>query len=399
MDYQLYGTAGKRSISIIFADGEIANVNDTHPHFEDVVQAVTVSHDEVNEEAIRQFLKPALVAGNKLSRFSDRITFTENQIYFDGDSVDGSVANHIRRFIEEGRHINEYKYLVRFLEKAYTNPSVTSRDSLYDYLQRHNFAITKDGDIVAYKGVDRAGLSIHSGVAIVNDVVMNGKIPNAVGSVIEMSRSKVDDDTGVGCSHGLHAGTYEYARNFGQGRLLKVLINPRDVVSVPKDCNWQKIRTCRYTVLEESDFEWTEAVWGDEDYDEEEDNDFDDDTWDDDQDDWSENDEEEAPVATPVTVAPAATAPRTEFKLVPFADTAEVIQSAIDNKEKVAFLYVTVAGETRDVTGFEPEYVNLSTGTVVGGNINDEYRSYRLSGITDAVAYKSGETAVGGFGF
>jgi hypothetical protein len=29
-----------------------------------------------------------------------------------------------------------------------------------------------------------------------------------------------------------------------------VSVNPRDVVSVPKDCGYQKLRTCRYTVLD-----------------------------------------------------------------------------------------------------------------------------------------------------
>jgi hypothetical protein len=35
--------------------------------------------------------------------------------------------------------------------------------------------------------------------------------------------------------------------------VVKVKINPRDVVSVPRDCDFQKLRTCRYEVLAEID--------------------------------------------------------------------------------------------------------------------------------------------------
>lgn len=405
MDYQIYSTDGKRSISLITSKGEVINVSDTHPNFVEIVQGITNPTEDFTEDYVITLTQPALVAGAKMSRLSDRISFTQNQIYFDGDAVDSAVAKHILRFISEDRHVNEYKYLVNFLDKLYTNPSEASRNSLYEYLDRHNFAITPSGDIIAYKGVNRDGSSIHSGQAIVNDVVMNGHIPNAVGSVIEMPRTKVNDNTQIGCSHGLHAGSFEYARNFGHGKLLKVVINPRDVVSVPNDCSFQKIRVCRYTVLEESDFEWTEAVFDDEDRDEDICEDCDE-NYDDcecgiddysDYDDYREDDEDEddepvvptvaAPAPfTPPVVAPAPVATPTVAQTHTQA-IASVFQSAIDLGGKVAFSYVTVNGEDREVSGFTPETIDEWASQVIGRNADGEYRSYKFNGVSDPVAY------------
>ena len=56
----------------------------------------------------------------------------------------------------------------------------------------------------------------------------------------------------------VHVGSLEYVRDFACGygtengdRIVIVKCNPKDVVSVPHDCNFQKVRTARYEVLGE----------------------------------------------------------------------------------------------------------------------------------------------------
>ena len=39
--------------------------------------------------------------------------------------------------------------------------------------------------------------------------------------------------------------------DFARGKVVIVKVNPKDVVSVPHDCNCQKLRTCAYTVVAE----------------------------------------------------------------------------------------------------------------------------------------------------
>jgi hypothetical protein len=83
----------------------------------------------------------------------------------------------------------------------------------------------------------------------------------------------------VGCHTGLHAGTWDYATTFSGDTLLLVKVNPRDVVSVPTDCNWQKIRTCRYTVVDVVTERVGGSFYGDEVEVDESDDDFDLDGW------------------------------------------------------------------------------------------------------------------------
>ena len=56
----------------------------------------------------------------------------------------------------------------------------------------------------------------------------------------------------------VHVGSLEYVRGFASGygspdgdRIVIVEFDPQSAVSVPKDCSYQKIRVCQYTVLEE----------------------------------------------------------------------------------------------------------------------------------------------------
>jgi hypothetical protein len=64
-----------------------------------------------------------------------------------------------------------------------------------------------------------------------------------------MPRSQVIHNPGVSCSVGLHAATYAFAKSFvgAGGPVLKIFVNPRDVVSVPS-YGADKFRCCRYTV-------------------------------------------------------------------------------------------------------------------------------------------------------
>ena len=99
--------------------------------------------------------------------------------------------------------------------------------------------LTPDGNFLAYKGVRSDFSDWHS-----------GQCPNKVGDVNEMPRRNVCDNANIGCSDGFHAGSLDYARQYGNGgHLMVVEIDPSDVVSVPLDCDCQKLRTCKYKVV------------------------------------------------------------------------------------------------------------------------------------------------------
>jgi hypothetical protein len=169
------------------------------------------------------------------------IEIADGVIYYNDEPIHNYVVDRIFEFMQEGL---PFKPVAQFLSKLMENPSRRAVEELYKFLEHKNLPICEDGDFLAYKSV-REDYKDH----------YSGTFYNGVGEVLEMPRNAVCDDADVGCSFGFHAGSYEYAKNFGCGnsRLVIVKINPADVVSVPKDCDCQKLRTSRYEVVK--DFE------------------------------------------------------------------------------------------------------------------------------------------------
>ena len=68
-----------------------------------------------------------------------------------------------------------------------------------------------------------------------------------IGVPVTMPRWQCDPDITVGCSYGLHVGSFDYVKEFGSGlsTILAVLVNPSNIVALPEHDN-SKIRTCEY---------------------------------------------------------------------------------------------------------------------------------------------------------
>lgn len=129
---------------------------------------------------------------------------------------------------------------MRFWENLAENPSYRSVNQLYPFLHHKGIPIDADGMILAYKGITRDFLD-----------KFTKTIDNSVGAVVKVDRHLVNDDPDEPCSSGLHAGAEAYAKDWAgpNGRVVIVRINPRDVVSIPKDSSYQKMRCCRYEVI------------------------------------------------------------------------------------------------------------------------------------------------------
>jgi hypothetical protein len=123
---------------------------------------------------------------------------------------------------------------------------------LYTFLEHRALPITDNGNFLAYKAVREDYTDKYT-----------GKFLNTIDAVLEMPRNKVDDDKNVGCSYGFHAGTVEYAKDFmgREGHLMIVEINPADVVSIPTDCQFQKLRTSKYKVVGEYEIDLTDPLY------------------------------------------------------------------------------------------------------------------------------------------
>ena len=70
-----------------------------------------------------------------------------------------------------------------------------------------------------------------------------------IGKPVTMDRQECDSDPYQTCSSGLHVGAPGYVSTFGRGDknyILAVMVNPANVVAVPVDYGYEKMRVCEY---------------------------------------------------------------------------------------------------------------------------------------------------------
>jgi len=227
----------------VIVDGKMYTADDEHPAWSQITEKAVAG-----DESVVDLFDITNKFAERFEALSERVSVAHGRVYIDGDEVEDYFADQIVRFLEDG--VEDWKPLVNFLDKVYTNTEKHTRDNLSRWLgATGGFTITEDGNIIGYKGLTAEFGSIHHGPAVVDGEPVNGSVPNQPGSTITMARSQVEHDPSVGCSVGLHVGTWEYASSFGHGVVVEVEVNPRDVVSVPTDCNGQKMRVSRYTVV------------------------------------------------------------------------------------------------------------------------------------------------------
>lgn len=151
--------------------------------------------------------------------------------------IPSAVADKVKDLVAGGHPTQP---LNRFFEKLALAPAQHVWNETLLFMVANDMVMFEDGDILGYKKVRNDYTDSHTGT-----------FNNAPGQRVTMPRAEVDDDRRISCSSGLHVAAFEYAKNFGGGRLVVVKVDPRDVVSIPYDYNNQKMRTCGYQVIAE----------------------------------------------------------------------------------------------------------------------------------------------------
>jgi hypothetical protein len=170
------------------------------------------------------------------------------------------LAQKILSLIKENLPVTIFE---KFWENLQKNPSRTSVNELYDFLSYKELPITDGGCFIAYRGLKSDWYSVKGNLqtkVLKGKVNSVGQIYNGVGEEIEIERNSCDDNRENNCAMGCHAGSFNYSRGWSQGKIIAVKINPKDVVSVPKDYDCQKLRCCAYTVISEVKDELTVAA-------------------------------------------------------------------------------------------------------------------------------------------
>jgi len=225
------------TITLIAKDGPSV-VGKTHPNFYKIKKALLT----------KNFLEVESLLDVKHGYKE----FSGGQIVVDGDNLiyNGSIVHNVltQRIVSMIQNGDEATPMLNFLVNLMDNPSEGSIDQLYTFLEHENLPITEDGCFIAYKAINRDYTDKYSGT-----------ISNKVGDKVKMPYEEVTADPSKHCSSGLHCGSIEYVRSYGQfsqdedgnlngDRLVTVKVNPSAVVSVPEDSDRQKVRVYRYVV-------------------------------------------------------------------------------------------------------------------------------------------------------
>ena len=221
----------------------------THPEYINLVECVKTGDAE-------EFIR-LLQTGHTIENWSEGdFRFVDGFLFYDDEPVRKVITSRIVQMLKEGW---DHKPMLKFLENLYENVSHRAVTEFYDWIQHKGLAITPDGCILGYKGVavysgpeqdDLDGNTLKEGDLV--DRYTGFSHRNNIGDAPAMKRRKVDDNCNNGCGSGLHAGTFEYASNWAgnDGKVILVKIDPRDVVSIPTDCEFQKLRCRTYEVVD-----------------------------------------------------------------------------------------------------------------------------------------------------
>ena len=239
------------------AENPVYVANSNHPNWNQIISGL-----QSGDENVWDLFD---VSGGIMKRFmqiTDRYSWNGAEILFDGDPVSGPFVDLLTRSLEEGNEAN-YVALAKFGEKVAMNPSENSREQMFRFLSNHQFQITADGDVVAYKSVTQ-GYEAEDGTIVYRSghrsqvkgkpsAYVNGHpipelstVPQSIGDVVTMPRSEVVEDPYKSCERGLHVATVNYWGGFRKG-VLEVHVHPRDFVSVPNGED-AKARVCRYFI-------------------------------------------------------------------------------------------------------------------------------------------------------
>lgn len=206
------------------------NVDSTHPNFKEALKAVKAG--DVDKALNLINIKRSIEI-----YFHGNFKIENGIVYYKNIMLDNSLT---MRVIDSIKKNKPYEHLLNFFEKCKKNPSKKAVERLFDFLQHNDIEISEDGDFIAWKRVDDNYRDIYS-----------GKFDNSVGKTVKMKRSDVDDNDNNTCSNGLHVAAKHYLPNYasGYGRIIKVKVDPRHVVSIPVDYKNSKMRCCKYVVI------------------------------------------------------------------------------------------------------------------------------------------------------
>lgn len=215
-----------------------------------------ISEGNMSQEALHKayMMCSPKVMVEKLTQGKLTIDVSKDQITFNaGGDAQPYVVNNLltRRIIStiSEKGVEGAQSLINFMERLMENPSNRSVEELYGFVEHSDIEINADGYLIVWKKVRENYFDIHS-----------NSIDNSPGQEPRVARNMVDENSSNTCSHGLHVCAKSYLDYFGScsstDRVVRCLLDPKDVVSIPSDYNNSKLRCSGYKVLDDVTDTW-----------------------------------------------------------------------------------------------------------------------------------------------
>lgn len=134
------------------------------------------------------------------------------------------------------------------------NPDEKCRLNLFWFLNRNGLVISRCGFFVAYRNVEK-----HKEYTDENPIYTDNYTKTftiKIGDMVTMDRKKCDSRQDITCSSGLHLGARTWLKaNYCGTQGLVCLCNPAEVVAVPHEDHYGKLRTCAYLPIAKAQFD------------------------------------------------------------------------------------------------------------------------------------------------
>lgn len=250
-------------LTIVFDSGEIRTVSGD----KDFLREILV---EDNEETILMKIDPTYTKQKEMYNESKELIDEleeSNILVFKGECIywpevsELSIPSEFAEAIltaEENEDTVKLESYRNFWTLLSLNPDERCRRNLFWFLKRYGMKIARCGFFVAYRNVV---FKEDSPEGPVYTDMHTQTFTIKMGEMVTMPREKCDPCQDHTCSNGLHvAGASWLTRNYCGDVGLVCLVNPCDVVAVPPEDNYGKLRTCAYLPIDLAGFDENDNV-------------------------------------------------------------------------------------------------------------------------------------------
>lgn len=237
-------------VTVFLENGEIVEKEVTEDEFKKVVEAQT--DEEVLNLLCPEYQKSIELHNNALTLIekiqkSKLLSMKGDVVYWKEVSCLSVPEELVKAIIKAEEEHNELKISTyrNFWTLMSLNPSEECRKNLYWFLQLHGLKLAKCGFFVAYRNVDTTK---EKGVYTDHH---SHSTRIEIGEMVTIPREKCDCNSNNECSRGLHCASVKWLKKNYFGDVgLACLVNPADVVAVPHNSEYGKLRTCAYLPMD-----------------------------------------------------------------------------------------------------------------------------------------------------